>query len=222
MGYYWLNKSFTVNGESKSSMVGMPSDTLEQAIAEARADILETYPGATDIVIGEEPKNKGSTFAVDILIDKILEFRPDLTREHLLDCEHHILLTNRDSYMQGSEVVTLAEAKTWFDEDRDYRDFVYIRRFDMVIFNVVRDSSHEMFMANMDWILSNLLDDTSKDLDDMPYFDPSDRAEYFLTNGHGFFVSSVGGYVAKSVNFKLNAIEKAIFKNHRFRDIDAD
>lgn len=106
-------------------------------------------------------------------------------------------------------------------EDGNFRDFVYIRRWGMVIFDLSKHTSHEMFMANWNWILSNLLDNPSLTLDDMPCMtDEGIEADRFLHKCHGIFLSSIGQRPIKSSNMTLTAQERQVFSSMKMIDID--
>jgi hypothetical protein len=218
-----MEAKFTVDGECLASLRGLACKSIDDAIATLKKDILEEYPNAKNIVITEEPKNKGKPLLIDELVRLVKKDRPDLDDTHFSEYEF-MLLTNpgRDSYRQGGYWHNLVDAKALFDDpNADYVDWVYIRRWGIVVFNVSHHTSHEMFLSNMNWILSNLLDSTQFTMNDLPCLCSPDNAEAYLHNCHGFFSSRVGyGRVTKSANMKLNAQERIAFAGMRFRELE--
>lgn len=167
------------------------------------------------------PLNGGKMQAGEVLIDLIIKERPDLEKEDLMLLEYVFLIPN-DRIYEGSYVVPLSEVKKVLDKD-DYTDFVYIKPLGVVVFDVQKQSSHEIFLYYWNKIINDLLIDKKDAFKLMDYSVSRIKqdAEMFLHNGHGFFLSS--SYtkgLMKSSEFTLTPQEKMIFKGLKFRDID--
>lgn len=226
MGYVSLDCEYKVGRQVHRYYGGRNVKDGEDFIAAEIAEIKKDHPKATNIVVKERPYNEGYPFALDYLIDRIREHRPDIPRETLE--KHHwlILMTDRKEYQRGAYITTLPEAKVIFDdEDADFTDWVYLREFGIVIFNVKNHTSHQLFLSHWNYILSNILHTTKKWREESIYSkDPDASSEAFLHNKHGFFLSSAYGNasITKSADYKLNAQEKVIFGGYRFREIEPD
>jgi len=223
MGYVSLECTYTIDGKSEGMNVSRPTKDGEDYIATQKAEILEEFPTATDIVVIEEPYNEGHPYAVDTLVDLILEHRPDIDRQTLLGYEFRILRTKRDKYNRGAYIVPLEDAKAILDKD-DYRDWVYFKDFGFVIFDVTKHTSHEIFLSCWYHILTHILP-TKVDFEtQMEKIDTEEDAEKFLHAKHGFFLSGAMNLylVNKSTEYKLDFQEKAIFGKCRFRDLEPE
>ena len=225
MGYVRLEGTFTVNGKPKNISYMRPTKDGEDYFETQRAEILEDYPKAKNIVVTEPPYNEGHPYALDALIDLILERRPDIDHQLLLDLDYLILNTKRDDYDRGAYILPLAEAKALLDaEYRDFRDWVYFKDYGFVIFDVTKHTSHEIFLSHWYHILTHILPtkvDIEKQFDKV---DMDEDAEKFLHAKHGFFLSGAMNLylVNKSTEFKLDFQEKAIFGKCRFRELSPE
>lgn len=217
-----LNASYKVNGSPESFSTTSFKPTIEAAIKDCISRIKKENKGATDIVVSEEPKNGGKPYMLDKLIECIQSVRPDLTLDHLNRYGWMILMTDRNDYREGGFWMNLPEAKRFMDADGDYDDYVYLRRFGIVLFNVGRHTSHEIFTSHWNWIETVLFNDTTTNMDDMPSFDYGDESEMFLHNKCGFFMSRAFNMrsVLKSADMRLTASEKIAFGHIKFRDIE--
>jgi hypothetical protein len=222
MGYFWLDTKFMVEGEARNGSRGIPADTLEDAIQRVRIDITDKHPNAANIDIQESAKNRGNPLLIDELVKRVKEDRPDLSDTHLRECEFMLLVhTGRKDYTMGGFWKPLGPEAKAIIEDGNYKDFVYIRRWGIVVFDVSKHTSHEMFMANWNWILSNLLDNPSLTLDNMPCMtDEGAEADKFLHNCHGIFLSSIGQRPLKSSNMTLTAQERQVFSSMKMIEIE--
>lgn len=221
--YFSLDVHYTIDGKQTHIMSSRGGESLEQTIEQIRAEILAEHPEAQDITIEEQPKNGGKPYMVDTLIACIQKDRPDLSTEHLRANEWMILDTDRNGYQQGGFCMTLPEAKAFLANSRSqYNDFVYLRRYGLVLFDVGKHTSHEIFTAQWNWIETVLLKDSSKDMDDadldLNYV--KETQEQFMHNMCGFFMSRAMNMrtVHKSANMKLTAAEKMVFGHIDFRN----
>lgn len=226
MGYVSLTCEFIEDGEKQRLYVGRPTVEGEDYIATQTAVIREEYPTATNIVVTENPRNDGYPYAVDALIEFMLFKRPDLDREKLLESEWLILTTDRKEYQRGAYVCNLSEAKAIFDdEDSEYTDWVYLREFGIVVFDVTKHTSHEIFLAHWYTIIKYILNGTADFERKMLRYDwKSGDAEKFLHAKYGFYMTSAYGVgsVNKSADMKLTFDEKQVFSRFRFRDLEPD
>ncbi len=214
------------SGQDWNSSCSSFAKSLDQAIKEITARIKKENPGCTDLKVYETPANDGKPLLIDELIKRLKEHRPDLQDDDIAKWEF-LLLTNtgRKDCRETGYWLPIGPAARKEIEKGDYRDFVYFRRWGIFLFDVSKHTSHELFMANWNWILSNMLDDDTVTIDDMPSFDNSrDEAEKFLHNNHGLFLSSAysTSAITKSTNMKLTASERLMFAGHRIREIDPD
>ncbi len=221
---FYLDVTYTIGNKKYERWVGTHGESLDEVIEQQKMQLLSDYPNAKNINVCEEKPRHNEPLLIDELVKRIKSERPDLSDEHLAGCEF-MLLTDprpeRNVYMP-SFWRNLPDAKKVIEDDTiEYNDWVYIRRWGIVLFNVGQHTSHEIFMANWNWILSNLFDGSTLDLDDLPSLTDCD-AEAFLHNQHGFFVSRVGTGVTKSTNMKLNASERLAFAAVRFRELEPD
>lgn len=220
--YNYVSSEGPISGTTTVS-----SENLEESILNIKENILKYSPEAQDIQIKESLKNEGHAFLVDQLIDLILEKRPDLSREELNKSEYIILKTNRDSYSRGAFALTLPEAKAFMaKKGRHYDDFVYLRNFSLVLFNIGLHTSHEIFTSNWHWIEKHLMTNPNLSLKDYRK-DPQLREykvqqEVFLHDQCGFFMSRAFNLrqVLKSADMRLSAIEKTVFGHMDFDEIE--
>ena len=200
--------------------------TPEQVIAAHKAQFSipgrpREYDGATAALV---PLNGGHPFAADAMIDKCLEARPDLTREDWEGADYFMFLNDRTKTRRGAYVVSIPEAiKILQDKDSDYDDFVYFRRFGVVVFNVTADVSHEIFLCVWHYILSNVLSGKREHPDAVTWRNDRDP-EKFLHELHGCYLSSAYGTcnILASEDFTLTFQEKKMFEGFKVRRIAED
>lgn len=131
-----------------------------------------------------------------------------------------------NSYRQPALILSLPEAKKHIESPTsNYDDFVYIRQWNVVFFNVTRNTTHECFMG----LLCNLFDCVNSGkfeeicADDLWVPNIRDKAEQFLSKHYGFFVSTASGYgkprIKCSKSLVKTATERLIFKNYEFAGI---
>lgn len=130
-------------------------------------------------------------------------------------------------------IMTLPAAKVIFDADEEYEDFVYIRPWNVVFFDVTAMTSHEIFLAGM-WAFfnncktggnwrRNIYDMATKDYGktrNNGRQSLSDNAERFLTDHYGFYASSAycSGGLKISSSYRKTAQEKIIFKGFTWHE----
>ncbi len=125
-----------------------------------------------------------------------------------------------DDWMHRGEprLVNLEEARQLFEDDEfDFTDWVYIREWQMVYFNVTRHTTHCIFMGQ----LAYFFEQAKKGFRGKWWNNPIDWEEYqdkFVEDGYGFFRSSATGYKAGfkphlliSDNISLTIAEKMAF-----------
>lgn len=225
MGYVSLVCTYTVGGKKDGYRTSRPTKDGEDYLATERAKILKEYPAAKNIEVKEPPFNEGYPYALDGLIDLIQSKRPDITREEIEKLSYMVLLTHRDDYYRGAYITTLPEAKRIFDDaDSEYRDWVYFREFGIVIFDVTKHVSHEIFLYHWYAILAHVLPFDTKLERSLLRLRGDYSGEPFLHAKFGFYRTSAYGIgnVIKSANMKLTAAEKAVFGQFRFRDLEPD
>lgn len=115
--------------------------------------------------------------------------------------------------------VTLDEAyKLFKDTSFDFVDWVYIREWGMVYFNVTRHTTHCIFMGQ----LAFFFEQARKGFRNKRWWDRCiDWDKYqdkFVEDGYGFFRSSAGGYQTRfkpylliGENISLTSHEKMVF-----------
>jgi hypothetical protein len=226
MLYVRLICTWIEDGKQRDYIVSRPAGEKEKYLVTQAKRIKKECPKATDIKVVEAPFNDGYPHAVDGLIDIILQKRPDLSREVLSELHWTILTTDRRDYKRGAYICSLAEAKQIIeDRDTHYMDWVYIRPLNIVIFDVTKHTSHQIFLSYWYFILTYLLTST-------PPYDTIDKiadecldydedSEKFLLSDYGFFKTSAYGVgtVLKSEKMKLTAQEKTAFARYTFRDL---
>ena len=223
MGYVSLNCEWAINGKSDGYRTSRPTKDGEDYIATTIAGIKADHPKATNIVVVEEPYNEGHPYAIDTLIGYIRIRRPDISAEDIEDAKFMLLTDARDRYRRGAYITSLAEAKKIFDdEDSDYNDWVYLREFGIVLFNVTEHTSHELFLTHWYHVLVHVLPTKANLEKRLLRGDHKTDPEKFLHAKCGFFLTSAHGIgmVTKSADMKLNAQEKTVFGRFKFRDIE--
>lgn len=128
--------------------------------------------------------------------------------------------------------VPLTKAKTAI-EQLGYPNFTYDRKTGLVFLDFA-GGSHDIFMVTMYWINALKAGKATPDTDGLfsakrESFCLSDMAEKFVTDGYGFFSSSVykgmgmpqdrGYAITFSRNHKLNAQERRVFEAYGFDPI---
>lgn len=139
---------------------------------------------------------------------------------------------DRNYIYKNPAIVSLSEAKKVLDRD-EYDDFVYIRPWSVVFFDVTGLTSHEIFLAAM-WAFFDACKTNSgwrRNLYDMCYRNPDnpagprerlrDNAELFLSDHYGFYSSSAYSSSGLSISesFVKTAQEKQVFKGFKFREV---
>ena len=139
----------------------------------------------------------------------------------------------KDYWFGNPSFLTLPQAKRIFDVDADYRDFVYIRPWSVVFFDVTAITSHEIFLSGM-WAFFNACktgENWGRHLYGMCYANTDssseprerlrDNAEMFLMDHYGFYASSAYGNSAISISksFVKNAQERRVFSAFNFREM---
>ena len=219
--HFSFDATYTIDGKRFQLSSSRGGESLELEMKKLKDYILQQHPDATDISIQEQPKNGGKPYMVDELIACIRKDRPDLSVEHLLENEWLILNTDRNSYLAGGFCMPLGKAKAFLNNPRSqYNDFVYLRRYGLILFDVGKHTSHEIFTSQWNWIETVLLKDTSKTMDDGDHCFNKEHQEQFLHNMCGFFMSRAMNMrtVHKSANMKLTAAEKMVFGDIVFRN----
>ena len=200
--------------------------SLGERIEQCIQQVQDRYPMATHIEAKEMLKNKGQPYLVDQLFELIRKERPDITVEQLRKKEWMILRTDRESYEQGAFALTLPEAKKFMsNRSNKFDDFVYLRRYGLVLFNIGKHTSHQIFTSIWHWIETVLLQDPQSHLRD--YVKHPDRDNYrhhqerFLHDCLGFYMSRAMNLrqVEKSTNMRLTAAEKMVFGHVDFDEL---
>ncbi len=224
--YVRLICTWMEEGKQRGYIVSRSAGEKEKYLVTQAKRIKQECPKAANIKVVEAPFNDGYPFALDGLIDIILQKRPDLSREALSELHWTILTTDRRDYKRGAYICSLAEAKDIFeDSDTHYMDWVYIRPLNIVIFDVIKHTSHQIFLSYWYYILTYLLTST-------PPYDTMEKiaeagveydedSEKFLLSNYGFFKTSAYGVgtVLKSEQMKLTAQEKNVFARYKFGDL---
>lgn len=133
--------------------------------------------------------------------DKLLELTP-----HITDA------ANIHSYLDER-----VKAKAIIDSD-NYRDFIYDRLAQCVIFDV---TAHPIYMGKMEAFYSACYDKKGTDEDFFMALTGSlqKMGEQWLQRNQGFYLSSVSDSIYTGRGFKLNAQEKIIFKKFTFKEL---
>lgn len=158
------------------------------------------------------------------LLKRTFAIRPELNTPAFIDAFELILPEERGYVRYPSFCVPLADARKLInDDDFDYSDFVYIRCFGLVLFNVWTHTSHEIFMTKWRFFVNEILngkgdEGTVIDTD----HDCKKEAEFFLHEGHGTFVSSSMNkpFMFVSNNHPLNFQERKVFERIKTRELD--
>ena len=165
------------------------------------------------------------------LVDLICKKRPDLKRDDVIDFVDTWCGSDRLYYVASNAVPLAEAAKLLNDPDFDYSDFVYSRGLDTVFFNVKAHTVHEIFMAYLYWIETELLtgkfkEGNAEDGDTLTLQSwENEWSETFLTECMGLFSSSaygMQGFVKLSRNFKMNFQEQQAFRKFRTLRVDGE
>jgi hypothetical protein len=140
--------------------------------------------------------------------DKLLELTPYITDpKHISSIEH---------WTDHERGMSLTNAKKIFDSD-NYRDFIYDRATGWVLFNII---AHPVYLGKIEAFYKACVDKQGTHED---YFAEIDKSignrkysEDFITNGRGFYSSSVGNCIYIPDGFKFTAQEKIIFREFKF------
>ena len=104
-----------------------------------------------------------------------------------------------------------------------WNNFVYDRTLNCVLIQFGSMGSHEIFMSKMHSFYITVIKE-NKPLESAIELDSkygySDGAERFITDGLGFFMSSVSRYVNTAKTFKMTKREQDFFEGFKFRNID--
>lgn len=155
-----------------------------------------------------------------------------------LDDSVDFFIEKVDHYAYGHpRLLTLPMAKAIFDRDEEYRDFVYIKPWGVVFFDVTAMTSHEIFLAGLwaffnkcktggEWKGRYIYDMATKDygFGDGKFKGRqsiSDNAERFLIDHYGFYASSAycSSGLKVSESYPKTAQEKMIFKAFTWHEI---
>lgn len=219
--------TYTIGKEKMEDCIPFADEdsiSVQEAIEQACEQLQQYYPMAQNIHGQELLKNKGKPYLVDQLIELIHQERPDLTVNDLRQHEKLILRTDRESYEEGAFALTLPEAKQYMaNSSNKFRDFVYLRRYGLVLFNIGHHTSHQIFTSAWHWIETVLFNNPGTTMDN--YY--SVRGDYrlhqesFLHDSLGFFMSRAMNLrqVEKSTNMRLTAAEKMVFGHIDFDEL---
>lgn len=142
-------------------------------------------------------------------------------------------LVSSDRYIYGTpKIVSLPKAKQIFIADEQFNDFVYIRPWSVVFFDVTGYTSHEIFLAGL-WAFFDACktgEGWHRDMYDMCYRDRvgkrsrgsiEDNAANFLSDHYGFYMSSAycSDNIKASKSLVKTAQEKTVFKDFNFRGV---
>lgn len=126
------------------------------------------------------------------------------------------------------------------DENADMRDFIYWKRYDAISFNVFGRTTHQAVMSvlyQLEWMASHpsieefcdvehhittQLKNTKKGIaamKDKDFICPSMLAEWFVTEGFGFFKSSQSSGITLGEDYVMSFAERKLFESYRIQRI---